>query len=57
MFLLAYRGRSFRRKTFLSRGFLAAHCLMSSPQGKVRMVSAKKMRKSSFTRLDQVHRR
>jgi len=57
MFLLAYNGTSFKRKTFLSIGFLAAHCFMSSPQGKVRMVNAKKMRKRSFKRFDHVHRR
>ena len=57
MFLLAYNGTSFKRKTFLSIGFLAAHCFMSSPQGKVRMVKAKKMRKRSFKRFDQVHKR
>lgn len=57
MFLLAYNGTSFKRKTFLSIVFLAAHCFMSSPQGKVRMVNAKKMRKRSFKRFDHVHRR
>ncbi len=59
MFLLAYSGTSFKcdPNNFLNRGFLAAHCLISSPQGNVRIVTAKKMRKSNFTRFDQVHNR
>lgn len=58
MFLLAYRGTSFKSvpKSFLSRGFLAAHYFISSPQGKVKIITAKKTRNISLKSVDHVQR-
>ena len=59
MFLLAYNGKSFKwcPKCFRSIGLLAAHYLMSSPQGNVRIVIAKKTRNKSLKKLDHVKSR
>jgi len=59
MFLLAYNGMSFKcaPNIFLNRGLLAAHYLMSSPQGNVRIVTAKKSKNTNLTRLCHVHKR
>jgi hypothetical protein len=58
MFLLACKGTSLSipPHNFLRKGFLAAHYFMSSPQGNVRIVTAKNTRKSNLTRVVQVHK-
>jgi hypothetical protein len=58
MFLLACNGTSLSKPPhiFLRKGFLAAHYLMSSPQGNVRIVTAKNTKKSNLTRVVQVHK-
>lgn len=58
IFLLAYRGTSISKvpKSFRKNGFLAAHCLISSPQGKVNIVTAKNSKNINLTSVDQVQR-
>lgn len=58
MFLLACNGTSLSKPphNFLRKGFLAAHYFMSSPQGNVRIVTAKNSKKSNLTRVVQVHK-
>ena len=58
MFLLACNGTSLSKPPhiFLRKGFLAAHYFISSPQGNVRIVTAKKTKNSNFTIVVQVHK-
>lgn len=59
IFLLAYNGKSFKwcPQSLRSIGLLAAHYLMSSPHGNVRIIIAKNTRNKSLKKFDHVKSR